>query len=379
VLYVFAVVMMGTTLPTPVYPAYQAEFGFGGLTTTVIFAVYAAGVVLALLTVGRLSQTVGRRPLLLAGIVLSLASAALFWIGTDVPLLFVGRVLSGFSAGILTSTGTIAVLEAAPRGRERLASALATAANIGGLGLGMLAAGLLSSFTPWPTRAPFAAQAGLAVVAALAMLAVRETVAVDRSAGFRLQRPDVPREARGVFVPASIGAVAGFAVCGLFSSVAPNFIGSVLDIHSAAVVGTVTSSLFFASAIAQIALSRLGIRPGSRLGYVLLVVGMLGLIAALPLASLPLLLLAAVVAGAGQGLLFTFGLRAVTAATPAPRRSEATSAYFVVAYVAIAVPAVGAGLAASVWGLAPTGIGFSVLVIAAALLGLGRVRSLETG
>jgi predicted MFS family arabinose efflux permease len=361
-LFVFAVVMVGTTLPTPIYPTFQAEFGFTGSTTTILFAVYAAGVIAALVTVGRSSQVVGRKPLLLAGILLSLVSAVLFAVGTAEGLLFAGRVFSGFSAGILTSTGTVAVIESAPRARKGLAAALATAANIGGLGLGMLVAGLVAQLTPWPARAPFVLHAILLVIAGLALLMIPETVQRRKGAGFRLQRPGVPREARRVFAAAVWGAIAGFAVCGLYSSVAPNFIGSVLGIDSPLVVGAVTASLFAASAVAQIALPTLEGARAIALGSGLLLVGMALLAAALPAASLGILVASAVVSGAGQGLLFTYGLRAVTAASPDDRRTEATSAYFVVAYLAISIPAILAGVAEGLVGLSATGIGFAVVM-----------------
>ncbi|BDZ49110.1 MFS transporter [Frondihabitans sucicola] len=369
VLFVFAVVMIGTTLPTPIYPQYQAAFGFSGSTTTVLFAVYAAGVIAALIGVGQLSQIIGRKPMLLAGILLSFVSAILFSIGTAEGLLFAGRIFSGFSAGILTSTGTVAVLEQAPAARKAVAGALATAANIGGLGLGMFLAGLVSQLTPWPTRAPFVMHALLLVLAGLALLLVRETVKKQQDARFRLQRPGIPREARSVFGAASIGAVAGFAVCGLYSSVAPNFVGTVLGIHSALVVGVVTASLFAASAVAQIVLGKLAVVRAIVLGSILLFVGMILLAVALPLASLALLIVSSVVSGAGQGLLFSYGLRAIVGATPDDRRTEATSAYFVVAYLAISVPAILAGFAERLFGLAPTGIGFAAVMAVLCVIG----------
>src|SRR5205085_1829790 len=47
--YAFFVTMLGTTLPTPLYPSYEARFGFSGLIVTVVFATYAVGVLAALL------------------------------------------------------------------------------------------------------------------------------------------------------------------------------------------------------------------------------------------------------------------------------------------------------------------------------------------
>src|SRR5947209_17020964 len=104
--YAFAVTMLGTTLPTPLYTLYRERFGFSELMITVIFATYAAGVIAALLMVGRLSDEIGRRPVLLPGLALSALSAVCFLLANSLVPLLAGRVLSGLSAGIFTGTAT---------------------------------------------------------------------------------------------------------------------------------------------------------------------------------------------------------------------------------------------------------------------------------
>ena len=134
--YAFAVVMLGTTLPTPMYALYAVELHFEVLTTTVIYATYAVGVLAALLCFGRWSDAIGRRPVLLAGAVAAVLSAVVFLFADSVPILLVGRLLSGLSAGIFTGTATAAVIEAAPESWRGRAPVVATIVNIGGLGAG---------------------------------------------------------------------------------------------------------------------------------------------------------------------------------------------------------------------------------------------------
>jgi len=140
----FLVTMLGATLPTPLYPLYEQELGFGGVMVTCIFAAYAVGVAIALLLFGRLSDQVGRRAVLLPGLVLAAISSAVFLIPGDVPTLFVGRVLSGISAGIFTGTATATLVDLAPEGRQQRYSLLAAAVNMLGLGLGPVLAGALA-------------------------------------------------------------------------------------------------------------------------------------------------------------------------------------------------------------------------------------------
>ena len=87
----FLVTMVGTTMPTPLYPLYEQELGFGGLMVTVVFATYAVGVLAALLLVGRLSDQVGRKAVLLPGIGVAAASSLVFLIPGSLPALFAGR------------------------------------------------------------------------------------------------------------------------------------------------------------------------------------------------------------------------------------------------------------------------------------------------
>lgn len=362
VVYAFAVVMMGTTLPTPLYPEYEREFGFGSLMTTLIFATYALGVIAALVGVGQFSDTIGRRPMLYAGVVLSLVSALLFLIGGSVEILFVGRLVSGFSAGIFTSTATVAVIEAAPRGKRGLATAVATAANIGGLGLGPLVAGMVTEFAPYPTRTIFVVHAVLLVIAGIGLMVVPETVKVLKGARPKLQRVSVPPSVRSVFTQAAVGAVAGFAVAGLFTAVAPNFMGSVLEVSSPTITGLVVFTLFATSALTQILTAKAPVRSSLMIGYIALTAGMIVLIVSLEAASLAGLVVGAVIAGASQGLLFSKGIAAIASRVEPHRKADATSAYFVIAYLAISVPIIAVGFAAEAWGLTTAGVVFAAVI-----------------
>lgn len=360
--YLFAAAMMGTTLPTPIYALYAEDMHFSVLTTTVIFSTYAVGVLTALLVFGRWSDAVGRRPLLLAGVGLAVASAAVFLVADTVPVLLIGRLLSGFSAGIVTGTATAAIVEAAPQGRREFAAMVATIANVGGLSLGPLVAGILVQYAPHALTVPFILHIGLMLAAAAAVFLVPETS--SRSGRIGVQRLSIPSVVRPVFITAATAAFAGFTVTGLFMAVAPSFLSNIIGIGNHAVAGAVASSIFVASAIAQVFARRMNPPRAVAVGCAILVAGMAVLTAALHYSSLPTLIAAAVVAGIGQGISFSRGLAAVVEGTPADRRAEVSSTYFVVAYVAISLPVVGAGFAAQSWGLRTAGTTFAIAVAA---------------
>ncbi|BBX09517.1 MFS transporter [Mycolicibacterium aichiense] len=369
--YAFAAVMVGTTLPTPLYALYSDQMHFAVLTTTVIYATYAGGVLFALLVFGGWSDAIGRRPVLLAGVGAALASAVMFLFADSVPELLVGRVLSGLSAGVFTGTATAAVIEAAPPSWRTRAAAVATIANIGGLGTGPILAGILAQYAPSPLKLTYLVHIGLMVLAAVAILSVPETS--SRTGKLGLQRLSVPPEVRSVFITAALAAFAGFAVTGLFTSVAPSLLTNVIGIGNHALAGLMAGSIFGASAIAQIAGTRIEPQRAVALGCAILAVGMGILVVALHYSSLPGLIAAAVVAGAGQGISFSRGLAAVAERTPAERRAEVSSTYFVVAYIAISIPVIGEGFAAQAWGLRTGGTVFAVAVGVLALVCLAAI------
>jgi MFS family permease len=373
--YAFAAIMVGTTLPTPMYALYAQQMHFAVLTTTVIYATYAGGVLFALLAFGRWSDAIGRRPVLLAGVAFALASAAVFLVADTVPVLLVARVFSGLSAGIFTGTATAAVIEAAPEKWRTRAAAVATVANMGGLGIGPLLAGLLVQYASAPLRLSFVVHIVLALLAGVAVLVVPETS--QRAGGIGAQRLSVPAEVRAVFVVASLAAFAGFAVTGLFAAVAPSFVSQVIGIDDHAVAGLIAGSIFFASAVAQIAARNVNPQRAVAIGCAVLVAGMALLAVALQLSSLIGLIAAAVVAGIGQGISFSRGLAAVSELTPPDRRAEVSSTYFVVAYVAISLPVVGEGVAAQHWGLQTAGVTFAIAVAILSAMCLVGILLLE--
>lgn len=358
----FVVTMLGTTLPTPLYPDLSARFGFGELTTTVVFAVYPVGVTTALLVCGRWSDQVGRRPMLFAGLACSALSAALFLLPASMVWVYAARLVSGFSAGIFTGTATATIVDLARPGSKTAAGLVASATNMGGLGLGPLVAGLLAEWVTAPLVTPFVVDLGLLAVALVCVALLPETVERSGSVVLRPQRPGVPAEIRAVFARAGIAGFAGFAVMGLFSAVSPAFLGKVLHQTSPALDGIVVALVFAASVAGQLVSVLWTTGRGLTVGCAALIVGMAVLAGSLLAASLPLLLVGGVIAGAGQGLSFRAGLGSVTEASPADQRGAVSSAYFISLYVGIAVPVIGEGIAVTALGLVPAGVLFSCLV-----------------
>ena len=370
VAFALAIAMLGTTLPTPLYSLYREQFGFSELMITVIFASYAAGVIASLVLFGRLSDQIGRRRVLLPGLALSALSAVAFLLADGLPLLFAGRVLSGLSAGIFTGTATATLVDLAAPERRARATLVATFANMGGLGLGPLLAGLLAQWAGSPLHVTFWVYLALLVPAAIGIWAMPEPVTARTRPRLRLQAPTVPAYMRATFLRAALAGFAGFAVLGLFTAVAPAFLGQELGVTSPAVVGLVVFAVFAASLAGQALLELLPDGVALPAGCVALIAGMGSLALSLAVSDMALLVLGGVIAGLGHGLAFRAGLTAVNAAAPAEHRAAVASSFFIVMYVAISVPVIGEGILAQATGLRSAGLIFAaaVAVVAAVVL-----------
>ncbi|MFF7654889.1 MFS transporter [Streptomyces sp. NPDC007983] len=356
---VFAVTTAFSTVPTPLYPLYEERDGFGSFTVTVVFAVYAVGVAVGLVAAGHLSDRTGRRPVLVAALLSQLAAAALFLVWPALPGLLLGRFVTGLGVGMATPTATAYLQDLHIRSRpttgraSRQASrqagrfeAVSTAANVGGLGVGPLVAGLLAAYAPAPIRTPYAVFAVLLVAGAVAVTALPETVdRPTRPVPYRVQRVR-PHGGAGPFCLAVACGCAALAIFGLFTSLAPGFVATTLRQTSPAVAGAVVFAVFAAAVLGQSFTGAL--RPAARraLGVAAEAAGCAAVAAGMVLEAPALFIAGGIIAGVGAGTLFKAAVALITEAAPADVRAEALATFFLAAYTGLVVTSLGLGLAA---------------------------------
>ncbi|GHE92666.1 MFS transporter [Streptomyces spiralis] len=380
VLVCVTVVMMATaSAPSPIYPLYQERWGLSVTMLTVIFAVYVVGLLGALLTVGSLSDHLGRRPVLVAAMLMAAASTAIFWTADGVVSLMIARVVQGIATGTATGGLAAALVELSPERRPHLGPTMTVVGTSFGMATGAGVVGLLVQSTSRPDAYVFPVLTLTFIVLAAVILTIPETRA-PRAVGPASLRPTVrvPREARPEFFASVPALVAGWSVTGLFLALTPSLVSNVLQVRSGAAGGISIAALFLANSVGGSWSVRHTARLATRLGAVLLTLGASGLAVAIAVASPAIYVGGSVVAGLGVGLTFNGSLRAISAVTPAKSRSEVFSAVYVISYAALSLPALAAGLAAPSWGLETTGylyVGFVGALSLGAALHAGRSRT----
>jgi MFS family permease len=363
----FTVAMAFTTVPAPLWSLYAQRDRLSSLTVTVVFAVYALAVALSLFLAGHLSDWHGRRRVLVPAVALEILAGVVFVVWPALPGLLLGRVLSGLGVGVVTATATAWLSELRGAGGRR-AQILATAANLGGLGLGGLISGALAQWAGHALVVPFVVVTAALVPALVALAAAPETrVRPSPRPRYRPQRISVPARSRGRFFAAAAGAAITFAVFGLLTSLAPSFLAGTLHRPSHALAGVVSFAVFATAAAAQALTASRTTRQLLAVAIPSLLAGLALMTAALWLAtpSLGVFLTGDVVAGAGAGLMFKGAIATVSEISSDEHRAEALAGLFLAAYLGLAGPVIGLGALSQV---ASTRVS---LLVFAGLLSLG--------
>src|SRR4051794_29121638 len=197
---IIGLALFASGTPSPLYGTYRELWGFSPLVLTLVYATYAFGVLGALLLAGRVSDDIGRRPVLLVALGTLMASTVLFIVADSIVWLFVARGLQGLATGAALSAAGAALLDLHPR-RDASAVGLTNGvAAAAGMGAGMLVSSALVELAPAPRVLPYVVLLGLFAAAFAGAWWMPEPVAERRRLRLTPERPSVPRVARRPFV-----------------------------------------------------------------------------------------------------------------------------------------------------------------------------------
>jgi len=360
--------LFASVTPSPLYHLYASRWHFGPLTLTLVYATYAFGVLAALLLAGRVSDEVGRRPVLLVSLAALALSSVTFIVASSPAWLFAARGLQGLATGAAISAAGAALLDLHPR-RDAAAVGLANGvASAAGLALGFLVSSALVQLGDAPRTLPYLVLFTLFAIAFIGAYFMPEPVEDRRRLRLTVARPSVPASARRPFVLASLAVLSSWSIGGLFFSLGPGLGSRLFDTTNAILAGIGIVVLAGSAAIGQLVLGRIAPWVGASAGSVALAAGTVLIVSSAAIDSRSLFLAGAVIGGIGFGIAFLGGLRSLVASIPPHERAAVLSAFYIVAYASLSIPAVLAGVAVTHVGLTTTFETFGSVVAALALV-----------
>ncbi|UII73309.1 MFS transporter [Pseudomonas sp. HN11] len=362
--------LAASSAPTPLYHLYQEGLHFSAGMLTLIFGVYALSLLAALLTVGSLSDHLGRKPVIFAALVLDMLAMLLFINEGSVAWLIAARTLQGFATGMAT-----AVLGAALLDTDRQQGPLVNSvAPLLGMACGAMGSSLLVEFAPLPTQLIYWTLLALMLVQALYVWRLPETVGRIPGALASL-RPTlhVPPQARRALWLSLPVDVAVWAMGGFYLSLAPSLVRAATGSTSNLIGGGLVAVLTLSGALMIFTLRNRPADKVLRLGAGLLAIGVTLILTAVHSASLPLFFIATLVAGSGFGAGFLGALRSVVPLALPHERAGLMSAFYVLSYLAFCLPSLLAGNLIRSFGLISTTDGYGATLI---LLALGALVAL---
>jgi MFS family permease len=364
---IIGLALFASATPSPLYATYSHLWGFSPVVLTLVYATYALGVLVALLLAGRASDVAGRRPVLLIALGALMAASVLYMLAASVVWLFAARAVQGLATGLVLGTASAGLLDFHPRRDPEGVGLTNGSVSAAGLGLGALVSATAVQLLPAPRVVPYALVLGLFAVAFAGALLMPEPV-VDR-APLRLtpQRPHVPAQVRQPFLLAALAVASAYSIGGLFFALGPELSAQVFSTGNHLVTGISLFLLAGVGAVAQLAYGRRAAWAGVAGGSVALAVGVALIAVSASEKAAAVLLVGSVIGGAGFGVAFLGALRNLSAVIPPDDRAGVMSAFFLVAYSALSVPAVLAGLAATRLSLSST---FAIFGAAVATLAL---------
>jgi MFS family permease len=372
--------LAASSAPTPLYAIYQAEWGLTPVTTTIVFGIYALAVLTDLLTLGRLSDHIGRRPVLLTAIAVQAVAMVVFATAEGVPALIIARIVQGLSTGAAVGAIGAGMLDI---DRERGTVANSVAPGIG-TATGALVSALVIQYLPAPTHLIYLALIAVFAVQALGVAAMRETVTAKPGALATLV-PDIrlPRAVRGPVLTAAPVLFAVWALAGFYASLGPSLIHGLVDSDSVVFGGL---GLFVLAGVAALSMALLHRRPARQvmtIGIAALIIGVGVTLLSIAVTSPVTFFIGTAIAGLGFGSGFQGGIRTVMPLAEAHERAGLLSLLYVVCYAGMGGPAVIAGfLVVHAGGLLDTAreYGVAVMLLAGlALIGLLRKQSAPAG
>jgi MFS family permease len=360
--------LTGSFIPTPLYELYRREWGLTPAEISIVFAVYAGSLIPALLFLGGISDTVGRRKTLFVALAIGALASLVFALASGFWWLLVARALQGIALGIGAGTAVAAIREWMDESMRPRAGVVALIGISTGSALGALIGGALGQYAPHPTTLPYLVHIVLLACVGVAVATVPSCPHLAPAVHHGL--PSIDPAIRRPFLLAATESFVGWATTAIFVSLLPSFLIQSLNLHNLMVGAFVVTGLQTGMLSASFIGRGLARRAAIITAMLALGGGIWVLLVAVPYHAYALIALATLIVGFGGGVAYLAGLTIITDIAPPERRAEIISAFLVAGYLGFSIPALGVGIAANYVGL------YTAIIGAAVILGVVAVGTM---
>jgi len=357
--------LAGSVAPTPLYALYQAHWGFSPITVTIIFGIYAIAVLTALLFVGRLSDHLGRRPVLIAAIAAQTATMVIFATASGVADLVLARIIQGLATGAALGAVGAGMIDL---NKARGATANAVAPTFGTATGGILS-GFLVQYLPAPTHLVYAVLCVIFVLQGIGVALMADTIAPAPGALASLKpRLSIPAAVRGPLLLALPVLVASWALAGFYGSLGPMLVRGMLGVGSALLGGLALFVLAASAGLAVLVLQHREPRAMMTFGASLLAAGVGVAVWSLSHHAIAAFFAGTSIAGMGFGAGFQGAVRSIVSFAAPHERAGVLSVVFIISYLSMGMPAIAAGVLVARHGnILGTGREFGIAIMTLAL------------
>ena len=347
------VIMLGTNVPIPLFSLYQQQLDLSPGMVTFIFGIYALTIIPTSLVAGQLSDRVGRKIILILGLVMSLIGTVCFAFSEGIVTILLSRFFQGLSVGLFNGVAVATMIETHPSHDKTFCAFVSSIAMSVGNALGPIFAGVVAESFMHSTRMPYFFHFFLLVPCLIGLVTINETMKEKYSG--RLYIPSIPTEIRSSFYLASFTSILVWAVIGLFLTVLPTYLFTFTGTKSIIVSGLIVFLALGSSTVAQLILRKLSLSTFTvtLIGIISALLCLTGLALLNWFPSLPILIVCTILAGLGHGPAFVGSLSLINEIAPEKVRGNVISLFYAMSYLGVSGPLLGLGWSSQWIGLFP--------------------------
>jgi len=338
-------IMLASNIPTPMYALYAIKFDFGSLAITEVFATYVAFLIPSLLFWGQYSDARGGKIPVALGIILEIAGIIVFFLSTNISMLFMARALQGLASGAISGPASALLFHY----RGKAGALLTSISTSSGTAVGPLLGGVMAEYFPFPFRLVYILSLIIVTLPSLAIIPLINKAANHNN--FKFHFPKLEMEAKNLFVLSAASAFVAWTITAFYMSLSPLYIIRLLNVSNIAISGLMVFLMLGIASIMQILSMRSGIYRSMIIGIISLILAIVFIVISLPVKSIDIFLLGTIMAGIGQGFTFAGATREIRAIAHPLKMGDTLSNYYIVIYSGVGIPIVVLGFLDRISGL----------------------------